>query len=74
VPESNPFVRAGWYTALGINFSGTIGGGAVVGWLIDRWLGSPPWGLVVCTILGVVGGFIWLIQALRQLERRERES
>src|SRR5205823_5974471 len=27
--QTNPFVRAGWYTALGINFSGTIAGGLI---------------------------------------------
>ena len=69
----NPFVRAGWYTALGINFSGTIAGGALVGWAIDRWLGSAPWALLTATVLGLVGGLIWLIQALRHLERSDHE-
>src|SRR2546426_3551625 len=58
--QTNPFVRAGWYTTLGINFSGTIAGGAVVGWMIDRWLGSAPWALLTCTVLGLVGGLVWL--------------
>ena len=71
--QSNPFVRAGWYTALGINFSGTIAGGPLLGWVIDRWFGSAPWALLTCTMLGLVGGLIWLIQALRQLERRDHE-
>jgi len=73
VAQSNPFVRAGWYTALGINFSGTIAGGALLGWAIDRWFDSAPWALLTCTMLGLVGGLIWLIQALRQLERRDHE-
>jgi F0F1-type ATP synthase assembly protein I len=59
---------------VGINFSGTIAGGAFVGWLIDRWMDTGPWALVTCTVLGVVGGFVALIQGLRQLERREHES
>src|SRR5207244_1500053 len=50
--QTNPLVRAGWYTTLGINFSGTIAGGAVVGWMIDRWLGSAPCALLTCTVLG----------------------
>jgi len=74
VARPSPFVRAGWYTALGINFSGTIAGGAFVGWLIDRWMDTEPWALVACTMLGVVGGFVALIHGLRQLERREHES
>src|SRR3989442_14767349 len=71
--QTNPLVRAGWYTTLGINFSGTIAGGAVVGWMIDRWLGSAPWALLTCTVLGLVGGLVGLVQALRRLERRGHE-
>jgi len=71
--QTNPFVRAGWYTTLGINFSGTIAGGAVVGWMIDRWLSSAPWALLTCTVLGLVGGLVWLVQALRRLERSGHE-
>jgi len=73
VAQSNPFVRAGWYTALGINFSGTIAGGALIGWVIDRWLGSAPWALLTCTVLGLVGGLVWLVQALRRLERSDHQ-
>src|SRR5438132_11683069 len=67
--QTNPFVRAGWYTALGINFSGTIAGGAAVGWMIDRWLGSAPLALLTCTVLGLVGGFVWLVHVLRRFKR-----
>ncbi len=74
MPAPSPFVRAGWYTAIGINFSGTIAGGAIAGWLIDHWLDSPPWALVICTLLGVVGGFVSLIQGLKQLERRDHDG
>jgi F0F1-type ATP synthase assembly protein I len=73
VEQPSPFVRAGWYTALGINFSGTIAGGALVGWAIDRWLGSAPWALLTGTVLGLVGGLVWLVQALRRLERGGHE-
>ena len=69
----NPIVRAGRYVSIGFNFSGTIAGGALAGWLIDRGFGSAPWALVVCTLLAVVGGFIWLIQVLRQFERVDVE-
>jgi ATP synthase protein I len=54
-------------------FSGTIAGGAFVGWLLDRWLGTPPWGAVLMTLLAVVGGFVRLVQILRRFERRDRQ-
>jgi len=67
-------MRAGRYIAIGYNFSGIIIAGALVGWLVDRWLGSGPWGLLICSMIGVVGSFIWLIDALRRFERSERSD
>jgi F0F1-type ATP synthase assembly protein I len=64
-----PIVRYGRYGALAFEFSGTIAAGSVFGWLLDGWLGSAPWALVVCTLLAVVGGFIRLITTLRRFER-----
>ncbi|GGE73737.1 MULTISPECIES: AtpZ/AtpI family protein [Sphingomonas] len=28
-------------------------GGALVGWLLDRWLNTAPWGLLVLMVLGI---------------------
>jgi F0F1-type ATP synthase assembly protein I len=74
LPPPSPIVRYGRYGALAFEFSGTIAGGAVCGWLIDRWLGHPPWGVLTCTLLAVVGGFMRLIQILRRFERDDRLS
>ena len=74
MPPQSPIVRYGRYGALAFEFSGTIGGGAVVGWAADRWLGSAPWGIVACTLLAVVGGFIRLITLVRQFERDDLGS
>jgi ATP synthase protein I len=32
--------------------------GAGLGWLIDRWLGSTPWGLMVFLLLGFAAGVL----------------
>jgi ATP synthase protein I len=32
--------------------------GAGLGWLIDRWLGSSPWGLIVFLLLGFAAGVL----------------
>jgi ATP synthase protein I len=32
--------------------------GAGLGWLIDRWLGISPWGLIVFLLLGFVAGVL----------------
>jgi F0F1-type ATP synthase assembly protein I len=69
-----PIVRYGRYGALAFEFSGTIAGGVVVGWLLDDWLKTQPYALVVCTLLSVVGGFIRLIAILRRFDREERAA
>ena len=30
--------------------------GAMIGWLLDRWLGISPWGLIVFLLLGFAAG------------------
>src|SRR5215469_11975483 len=32
--------------------------GAVIGWLLDRWLGISPWGLIVFLLLGFAAGVL----------------
>lgn len=34
-----------------------IAGGALIGWLIDRWLDSSPWALLVSMFLGIAVAF-----------------
>lgn len=67
-----PIVRYGRYGAVAFEFSGTIAAGSVIGWLLDRWLGTEPYLLVVLTLVAVVGGFIRLIDVLRRFDRLDR--
>ena len=32
--------------------------GTGIGWLIDRWLGVSPWGLIVFLLLGFAAGVL----------------
>ena len=34
---------------------GPLGGG-IVGWLLDRWLGTKPWLMLILMFLGFAGG------------------
>jgi len=36
---------------------GGIGGGALIGWVIDRFVGTAPWGLLVMMFLGIIVSF-----------------
>jgi ATP synthase protein I len=33
-------------------------GGAIVGWVLDQWLGTAPWILLGLMFIGFAGGFI----------------
>jgi ATP synthase protein I len=37
--------------------------GAVIGWLLDRWLGISPWGLIVFLLLGFAAGVVNVMRA-----------
>lgn len=65
----NPIVKYGRYGAVAFEFSGGIAAGALIGWFLDTRLGTQPYGLLVMTLLAVVGGFIRLIRVLRRFER-----
>ncbi len=39
---------------------GGLVGGTLIGWLLDRWLGTEPIFLITLMVLGTVGGF-WSI-------------
>src|SRR5262245_25824099 len=57
--------------AIALDFVFTILAGAGIGWLIDRWRGSSPIGLLVGLVLGFVVAF-WRI--IRTTQRQEREE
>ena len=46
------------YVALGITFGLGIVLFMGLGWLVDRWLGTLPWGTLVGTIVGSVLSFV----------------
>ncbi len=42
----------------GTELVGAVIAGGVIGYLIDQWLGSKPWGLIILLLLGVITGFV----------------
>ena len=37
--------------------------GAAIGWLLDRWLGISPWGMIVFLLLGFAAGVVNVMRA-----------
>ncbi|MGA7388461.1 MAG: AtpZ/AtpI family protein [Pseudolabrys sp.] len=44
--------------------------GAAIGWLLDRWLGISPWGLIVFLLLGFAAGVLNVMRAAGILRER----
>jgi len=44
--------------------------GAVLGWLIDRWLGTSPWGLMLLLLLGFAAGVLNVMRAAGVVDER----
>ena len=42
----------------GTELVGAIGGSALIGYGLDKWLGTKPWIMIVMLILGVGAGFL----------------
>jgi ATP synthase protein I len=49
-----------WSVAM--NFVAGAVGGCVVGWLVDRWQGTNPWGVLIGSAIGLVAGFWGLMR------------
>ncbi|SEM48290.1 ATP synthase protein I [Sphingomonas gellani] len=41
---------------------GSLVGSALIGWCIDRWFGTSPWGLIVMLFLGIAVAFRQIIR------------
>jgi ATP synthase protein I len=59
--------------ALGMRLSAELVGGVVVGfilgWLLDRWFGTSPWGLIVFLLLGFTAGVLNVMRSARVIQR-----
>lgn len=69
---SSRLIRYGQGAALVFEFTGTIAAGVIIGYALDRYLGSEPLFLIVATLAAVAGGFVRLIQVVKRLEQRWR--
>lgn len=56
----------GW--AVGIEFVGTVLVSAFIGWLIDKWIGSAPWVMIVFLVLGFIAGLRRAMVTSRQID------
>ena len=66
----SPWRQVGMLASLGLTLGVATAIGVGLGLLVDRWLGSGPWGLSLGLLLGVTAGFT---QVLRDIRRATRD-
>ena len=75
-PESKDLTSAtasyARFAGLGLQFAGTVGVFAWLGWLADRKLGTSPWILLAAVMLGFFGAFYSLIRRVPVSPKRSR--
>ncbi|MDD8015968.1 MAG: AtpZ/AtpI family protein [Acidobacteriota bacterium] len=58
-------------SSLGLTLPSSIAVGLFFGYMLDKWLGTKPWLLLVFTVLGVVSGLMSLIRGIRKYDKGE---
>lgn len=55
---------------LGGVMSSNIIGGIIVGYLLDKWLGTSPWMIISGVVLGTVGAMVGLYRITSSLNEK----
>ena len=61
---AQPYIDAVW------KLVGGPAAGALVGFFLDRWLGTTPWLLVGLSVTGIVVGFYAFIRAMGRMGKK----
>ena len=65
---------------MGLDLAAAVGVGALLGWWIDRRFETDPWGVVICSSIGIIGGLLNFVRAAQaaarrsQIEQQERDG
>lgn len=61
-PGAQDWRRAGALASIGTTLVACTVVGLSAGYWLDRWLGTGPWLLLLFLVLGIVSGFVSMIQ------------
>ena len=59
--------KSGLAYAAGFSLFAAVAAGLLIGWLLDRWLGTRPWLLVTGIVIGSAAGLYEFIRASSKL-------
>ena len=61
-------------SGLGLEFGSSVIGGVLLGYLLDRWLGTGPWLLLVGTGIGFAAGLFRMVRLLNRSRKKKPPS
>ena len=69
-PGRRDAAASGWGRAMRMSteFVSAIAAGGLVGWGFDQWLGSSPWGLIICLGFGFAAGVLNVVRAAQAMQ------
>jgi ATP synthase protein I len=56
--QREPDTAMGRGLQMGVELVAGVLAGALLGWLVDRWFGLSPWGIIIGFMLGTAAGFL----------------
>ncbi|MFQ5720970.1 MAG: AtpZ/AtpI family protein [Candidatus Aminicenantales bacterium] len=65
-PKKLDYRKIAALSSLVLMLPSSIAVGLFFGYLLDKWLGTDPWLLLLFTILGVISGFYSLIRGINR--------
>ena len=68
-PRTTQTIGKAW--SLAIEMVAAVGVSVFIGWWIDRWLGTAPWGLLVFILLGIATAMWTAIRTAMTLQARQ---
>ena len=60
-------------SSLALVLPSSIAVGLFIGYLLDKWLGTAPWMLIVFTLLGIASGLTSLIRGIMKYNKDDLE-
>ena len=73
VPPRSSIGALGALSAVGIAFVLAVGIGFLVGYWLDRWLGTSPLFMLVFVFIGVAAGIVNVVRTVNAVDREEKQ-